>query len=270
MIEASELPVETTIETPQGTEKQPVLAIALGRGRTGKSTVLDLMTQLARGEGRKVTVVDADVRGRTLSGFYPPGTEGGALTPPSAHPGDMKEWLGDVIEEIGRDRGSVVLDLGGSGRVLQEMGREADMIRFSRKCQLEPLAVFLCGPDAGDLEHVMSIWEAGYFRPERSVLLLNQHLAPSYVTRNDAFAPIAARPELRAMIEQGLRVTTLPTLTLLSKVHELGLGILQAEAGERSDNVNTPLSLFDRARISSWSRGVRDSLQSIKAAEWLP
>ena len=80
---------------PEGllTDRSPVLAIRFGRGRTGGSTMLDLLVQLARAVGREVVVGDGDRRNPSLAGFYPPGMPGGASQPRSDEVPDVKDWM---------------------------------------------------------------------------------------------------------------------------------------------------------------------------------
>ena len=67
-----------------------------------------------------------------------------------------------------------MLDLGGGDRVLQEHGRDLRLVEFCARRGIEPLALYFLGSEDEDLRHVLSIWEAGYFRPRRTLLVLNE------------------------------------------------------------------------------------------------
>ena len=69
------------------------IAFRLSRGRTGGSTLLDILVQLARRDGREVIVGDGDRRNPTLAALYPPGQPGGASVPPTDDTQDMKDWI---------------------------------------------------------------------------------------------------------------------------------------------------------------------------------
>jgi len=60
------------IEVPDAylVPRDPVVGFRFGRGRTGGSTWLDTVIQLARVASRPVLVGDADRRNPTLSGLY--------------------------------------------------------------------------------------------------------------------------------------------------------------------------------------------------------
>ena len=77
--------METAAPHPAKSKVTPVdrqvLAVRMGRGRTGGSTLADWVIQTARHEGRPVSVGDGDRRNPTLAGLYPPGVPGGATQP---------------------------------------------------------------------------------------------------------------------------------------------------------------------------------------------
>src|SRR5689334_10085883 len=79
--------------------KKPVLAVRLGRGRTGGSTCLDLIIQRGRKKGRRVMVGDGDKRNPTLSTLYPPDQPDGATQPETDETADVKDW---ITAELGR------------------------------------------------------------------------------------------------------------------------------------------------------------------------
>ena len=75
-------------------------------------------------------------------------------------------------------RVSLILDLGGGDRVLQEYGRDLQLAEFCEAIGVKPLALCFTGPEPGDFDSVIATWKAGYFRPERSILILNEYLVP--------------------------------------------------------------------------------------------
>jgi hypothetical protein len=94
------------------TKRAPVLAVRLGRGRTGGTTFLDWLIQRARNQGRELIVADGDRRNADLAALYP----GQAMQPPSDDTGDVKEWITSVLIRMTETEQSVALDLGGGIR----------------------------------------------------------------------------------------------------------------------------------------------------------
>ncbi|MGE3743068.1 MAG: hypothetical protein AB7I59_26605, partial [Geminicoccaceae bacterium] len=93
----------------------PVLAVGLGRGSSGKSTVLAEMIWRAQAQGRSPIVADGDARSKTLSLLFPDAT-----APLSEEIADIKLWLTGLLNRAVKDQRSVVLDLGGGDRTLLE------------------------------------------------------------------------------------------------------------------------------------------------------
>ena len=147
----------------------PVLAVGLGRGFGGKSTGLSELVWRARNQGRDVIVADGDARSKTLASMFPDAT-----CPRSEELPDVKEWISDLLNRMIEEKRSAVLDLGGGDRVLQEYGRDLGLVEFCEEYGIEPLALYFLGPEEEDLKHVLSIWEAGYFRPKRTLLVTNE------------------------------------------------------------------------------------------------
>jgi hypothetical protein len=116
-----------------------------------------------------VIVADGDPRSRALAGLFPDA----ALAPSTGELPDIKTWLTRVLNRMIRDRRSAVLGLGGGDRVLREYGRDLRLVEFCARHGIEPLALYFLGPEE-DLRHVLSIWEAGYFRPARCLLVPNE------------------------------------------------------------------------------------------------
>src|SRR3954452_24861573 len=118
-----------TIEAPadRSVATAPVLAVGLGRGFGGKSTVLSELVWRARNQGRDVIVADGDARSTTLADLFP----GKAMRPPSEELADVKLWLSQVLNRMAKERQSAVLDLGGGDRVLMEYGRDLRLVSMA-------------------------------------------------------------------------------------------------------------------------------------------
>ena len=113
-------------------DSRPVLAIRLGRGRTGGSTFLDLLVQRTRRKGRTIRVADGDRNHATLSEWHPPGESGGALRPRGTEIGDVAEWVMEVVSQMALDQVSLVLDMGASDTVLEELAKQLSLCEFAK------------------------------------------------------------------------------------------------------------------------------------------
>lgn len=166
------LPLPEAFLKPRG----PAIAFRYGWGRTGGTTFLDLNIQLALAAGRVVLVGDGDRRNPTLSGLYPPGGKCAVLEPPASDEiADVKEWVTTSIGLAISQQRSLLVDISGD-RAMQEYGRDLGVVELCEAHGFDPIGFFSCGPEMDDFDHILAIWQAGYFRPRRSILVFNEHL----------------------------------------------------------------------------------------------
>ena len=259
-------PVENEKVTAKGPQ---VLAVRMGRGRTGGSTLVDWIVQCARQAGRPVVVGDGDRRNPTLAGLYPPGTAGGATQPATDETADVKDWITGGLGQMVASRTSLVLDLGGGDRVLAEYGRDLGLVDFCNAAGIEPLALFVSGPEMDDFEHVLTIWKAGYFKTPQSVLVLNEHLVTQGRTPAGAFDAIMSRPEMREMLRDGLVPLFMPRLPCMGEMRAAGLSFLDAVANKPGVN-GKPLDPVRQFMVATWHKKMLAAFEAVGALEWLP
>lgn len=247
----------------------PVVVVRMGRGRTGGSTALDWIVQIARHQGRSVVVADGDKRNPTLAGLYPPGTPGGALQPLSEESPDVVAWINDCLASVASDRVSLVLDLGGGDRVLAEVANDWPIVEFCEQRGIQTLAIYVCGPDQDDFEHILSIHRAGYFRAARCVLILNEHLVPRGKTPAGAFDAILARTEFLELVESGMQAVVMPRLACMDHVRAAGLSLMDAVANEPGLN-GKRLDPVRQFQVENWHKRMTEAFHNVGALEWLP
>jgi hypothetical protein len=240
----------------------PVLAVAAGRGGSGKSFALSELVWRAQSQGRRVIVADGDMRSSTLAEMFP-----AALSRPKSDAlPDKKEWLTEVFNRMLTEGVSAVVDLGGGEQVLQEYGNDLNIVALCRDLGIDPVAVYCLGPDVEDLNHVLSIWEGGYFRPDRAVLLLNEGAIRNGKTVGGAFEKTLSHPGLREMRESGVKMILLPRLACYDLVHASGKGFYEAAAGTGLD-----LSLqVQRIMVKRWLAALEQKRADHGILGWLP
>jgi len=57
-----------------------------------------------------------------------------------------------------------------------------------------------------DFDHILAIYRAGYFRTDRSILVMNESLVRAGKTARGAFDVIVKRPECRELAEGGNKI----------------------------------------------------------------
>ena len=222
------LPLPDAFLEPRG----PAIAFRYGRGRTGGTTFLDLTIQLALAAGRVVLVGDGDRRNPTLSGLYPPGSKCAVLEPPASDEiADVKEWVTTSIGLAISQQRSLIVDISGGDRAMQEYGRDLGVVELCEAHGFDPIGFFSCGPEMDDFDHILAIWQAGYFRPRRSILVFNEHLILQGRTPIGAFDAIMARPEFNELVAGGMNPIFLPRLPCMGEMRRAGLSLLDAATG---------------------------------------
>jgi hypothetical protein len=250
-------------------EKRRVMGIRLGRGRTGGSTFTDMLIQRARTAGRKVVIADGDLRNSTLAGLYPPGKEGGALQPQSDDLVDMKDLFTTALGRAVAEQASLMVDFGGGDRVMVEYGRELSLVEMSEGLGLVPLAIYVTGPEMDDFDHILSLWRSRVFRPEHSLLVLNEHLIPNGRSPAGAFRNIMARPEFSELADEGLNAIVLPRLPCMSHVRDAGLSLVDAMKG-RPGKHGEPLDPVRQFMVKHWLGRLETAFGEAGVLEWLP
>ena len=232
-----------SVAKPVVAASAPVLSVGLGRGFGGKSTLLMELAWRAEAAGRPVIVADGDSRSRTLADLFPD-----AVVPPSEELPDVKAWLSSVLNGMVKGKRSAVLDLGGGDRVLLEYGRDLRLVEFCGKRGIEPVAIYVLGPEAEDLRHCVAIWEAGYFNPRRVLLVLNEGVIREGRTVAGAFDATMDDPGFRKMVDAGARSFLLPRLACMDEIRRRGLSLHDAAAGQGAD----PLDPVESFMAEDW------------------
>lgn len=213
---------------PAAAVRRPVLAQRKGRGRLGGSRFLDLLVQRGRAAGRRVKVLDGDLRSRTLAEMYPAfdakgkPVRDGASAPSSEELPDMKTWLFDQLDAMVEDRLSRVLDLGGGDRVMQEFVRELPMATYCEEMGIDLVSLYMLGPDPEDFRHVREVIKAEGGDTTKIVLVLNEGVIRVGQSVVGVFDPLLHDPDLAALIGDGARVAMFRRLSCMDIVQASG------------------------------------------------
>jgi hypothetical protein len=249
--------------------RQLVLAVRHGRGRTGGSTFADFLIQRARREGRDIIVGDGDRRNATLAGLYPPGTAGGAQQPSSDQTPDVKDWIGQLVGKMVEDQASLIFDLGGGDQALAEFCRELSLSEFCESVGVAPLSIYMIGPDIEDFDHILTIHRSKAFEARRSVLVLNESLVRAGKTPEGAFDAILDRPEVMGMMEEGMRILFMPRIIHIDDVRRAGLSFYDAMEGKTGKG-GKPLDPLKQFSLKAWLGRMENQFSAEGIAGWLP
>lgn len=247
-------------------DRLPILWIALGRQRVGKTALLNTAVQYFRTRGNPIRVWNADQQNRshTLSVFFPDAEE-----VPNSGIEDGKTWIEGRIEDLIHHRYDAVLDVGGGATGFHRLVQEVPLLEAIEGSAVRVVGLFCVGPETADLDYLEQFAEADMFMPSASVIVLNSGLVLSGRSTMGAFKPIAEHRVIKSATEKGAQVAVLPALSCMSQVTDRGLTFQEALSGQAKPG-GQPLALFDRARVNRWwTRDVPGFFDSIPP-EWLP
>ena len=247
-------------------DSRPVLAIRLGRGRTGGSTFLDYLVQRARRKGRTIRVADGDRNHATLSEWYPPGESGGALRPRGTEIGDVAEWVTEVVSQMAADQASMVLDMGASDTVLEEHAKQMNLCEFCEALGIAPLAIYSLGPTRDDFNDAMTIYEKGYAQCERTLFVMNESLVENSKGAAGAFNFVMEDARYQA-IEHHVRSVVMPKLACMEAMRDEKLSVYEAADGERGAS-GRPMSLGHQFIVKTWINRMEARLSLVQ--DWSP
>ena len=246
--------------------RPPILWIALGRQRVGKTVLLNTAVQYFRGLGNPIRVWNADQQNRshTLSAFFPDAEEivGGGIE-------DSVAWMEARIEDQITNGYDAVLDVGGGVTGFAKLVQEVPLLEVVDNSRLTIVGTFCVGPERADLDYLEQFAQDERFLPPATVIVFNTGLILSGRSAKTAFAPIAESPALKRALRRGAQIAVLPALACMSQVTDRELTFVDALSGMGKGDAG-PLSLFDCARVNRWwSRDVPQFFNSIPD-EWLP
>ncbi len=247
-------------------ERRPVLVVSFGRGNVGKSFAQAEMAWRAMHYGRDVLVADFDPNSKTLRTLFPD-----AIRPDSVEMPDVKAAFAALLNRVAAGE-SAVVDFGGGDDFMREYAKELEVVEFAEMAGFDVVALFMLSPDRENLEHCLSVWESGHFRPKRSFALLNEGVIMSGKTVLGAFETTMNDPRFGRMVEAGVRPMLMPRLPcidlLKAKAEKAGnpglLNFYEAAAGKAG------LDLVEKFQVIKWLKLMEEKRKEIGVLEWLP
>lgn len=229
-------------------ERRPVLLIAVGRQRVGKTVFLNTTAQFLRAHGANVVLWNADQKNVThsLSHFHPDVAE-----PRSSSPEDVKAWLEQRFIELTTRGYNAIVDVGGGDTPLATLVDELPIVETLEEEGVRVVLVHVIGPETADLDYLAQFQLGRRFAPEATLLVLNKGLILTGRSEGVAFAEVKRQPAFLEALGNGAVVATFPRLPCMSEVTDKRLTFTEAMSGVAKDG-KPSLSLFDKQRVVRW------------------
>ena len=178
----------------------------------------------------------------------------------------MAEWVMEVVSQMALDQVSLVLDMGASDTVLEELAKQMSLCEFCEASGIAPLAIYSLGPTKDDFNDAMTIYEKGYARCERTLFVMNESLVENGKGVAGAFDFVMEEERYEA-IKRDVRSVMMPKLGCMKAMRDEKLSAYEAADGERGVS-GRPMSLAHQYVVKTWINRMEARLSLV--GEWLP
>ena len=260
-------PLRSEAQAPASTvdlSGRPKVWITIGRGKTGKSSLIRYAAEETTGAGRQVLLADMDRTNATLSSYF-----GGVQRPPEGDEEIVVKWLEKLLIFIMEKKVSAYIDIGGGDTTLRRLVSESpDLVNMLETAGVAVVAVYMLGPQTDDLSPLASLEAAG-FQPKATALVLNEALIDTAAPREQAFARVLRHSVFREAIGRGATPLWMPRLIPAGEIEARRVFYGQAATGvAREGRKQSALGPFDQARVRAWLANMRSELGGISS--WIP
>ncbi|MGH7119633.1 MAG: hypothetical protein ACREFP_11705 [Acetobacteraceae bacterium] len=266
-----EVPVglkRTVVSAGQGARGRPVkldlskrrkVWFCVGRGRTGKTTLIRWMAEKAAAASAPVVCIDMDRTNAALTSYIE-----GVQSLPTVDDAAGAQWLQRGLDSIVRSDASALVDLGGGDTILMKLVEEVPSLAGTLgEAGLEVVLSYLLGPQPDDLSPLATFAELG-FMPRATVLVLNEGLLGPGVSADTGFDVLRRHSVFRKAEAAGAAIVRFPRLSPAAEIERRRVHFAQARDGQGP----APLGPFDRARIRHWLERMDEEFAPI--ASWMP
>lgn len=268
---ATELDAPRAPDAAAGT--RGTIDVLLGRGRTGKTTWARWAIERARSAGRGVSIADGDRNNATLGSFYPD-----ASSPAASDDVTVTAWMEELAEGVIGTRGRLVLDMGGGDRSFATVAERHGFNDVLPAEGVDLTAWYFLAGGRDDFETLVFMEERG-FAPPRTVIVLNEGLAPAVPAGQDPFAAALRSKDVRKVLDRGAKLLRMPAVPLATMVEadDLYIGIREAAGGgvpKGDDGLPhpdaKPLNLWRRNELKRWLAAMEERHAEAGVLQWLP
>jgi hypothetical protein len=240
---------------------KPKVWLTIGRGKTGKTTLIRFLVEETIGAGRQVVIADVDRTNATLTSYFE-----GVQRPPEGDESSVSAWLERLLTFIMAKTLSAYIDLGGGDTTLRRLVAEVrDLVAMLEAAGVAVVAAYLLGPQTDDLSPLATLENAG-FQSAATALVLNEGLIEASLPREEAFARVLRHSVFREVVARGAVALWMPRLLPAGEIEARRVLFGQAATGvTREGRKQTPLGPFDQGRTRGWLDQMRAELAPVQS-----
>lgn len=242
-------------------DDKPKIWLTIGRGKTGKTTLIRFLVEEAMNADRPVVIADVDRTNATLASYFD-----GVQRPPDGDESTVAAWLEKLLTFVMTKKVSAYIDLGGGDTTLRRLVAEVSgLVEMMETSGVSVVAAYLLGPQTDDLSPLATLEAAG-FQPAATALVLNEGLIEPSQTREDAFARVVRHSAFRNATARGAVPLWMPRLLPAGEVEARRVLFGQAaQGGVREGRKQSPLGPFDQGRLRAWLEAMRSELAPVRS-----
>lgn len=238
---------------------RPKIIFVIGRGKTGKTTLLRWMAEKALDGDREFLMADIDPTNASFSSYFP-----NVSRPTGYDPVEVRAWLLRFIAYAVEQKNTAIIDLGGGDTALRSLLSEMPTI-FAEidAAGLAPVALYMSGPQPDDLAPIVTLSSHG-FAPEARAIIFNEGIAEAGLPRMQGFADVSHHPIVRGEVADGALVLWMPRLFAAAAVENRRASFSAARDGKTEVRLN----MFDRTRVKAWLEVMEQRFSGVTS--WMP
>jgi hypothetical protein len=243
---------------------KPKVWFTVGRGKTGKTTLLRFAAEEAAAADRRIVLADLDRANATLASYFQD-----VQRPPAGDEAGVTVWLEKLLTFVMTRKATALIDLGGGDTTLRRLVSEVpDLVPTLDRDGITAVAIYMLGPQPDDLAPLATL-EASGFQPAATLLVLNEGLMETPVSREEAFARVLRHSAFKAVVGRGAEMVWMPRLLPAGEIEARRILFGQAARGAvREGRRQTPLGPFDQARVRAWIHAIRAEFAGVST--WMP
>jgi hypothetical protein len=235
----------------------------IGRGKTGKTTLIRWICETALSSGSVFLMADMDPTNDTFSKYI----DGVARPDDAGEPALAVKFLERLLQHALEQKMSLAVDMGGGDTTLRSFFKQLpDLVALFESAGFAVVLVFTVGPQEEDLSPLATMAALG-FHGTVTAIVLNEGLVEVGETRLTAFDRTMRHSAFKAALTRGAVAVWMPKLLPAASVEIRRLQFRDAVEG-RTGMGTTPLGPFDRTRVSIWLRNMEANFSGIRT--WLP
>jgi hypothetical protein len=249
---------EPTIEHGVDLSGQPKIVLAVGRGKTGKTTLLRWIAEISAQRQGSAILADIDPTNKSFARYFDD-----VARPETDNPQAVTRWLQELIEHCVNERQSAIVDLGGGDTTLRTLAAEMPGLATQMEVVgVSPVMLYMVGTQPEDLAPAVTLRARG-FTAKAQAIVFNEVAIDAGMTRKSAFSRLMASSTFRDLASSSIQVW-MPRLHAAEAVESRQCTFMAARDG-LSD---PPLGLFDGARVRAWLDAMDRRFEGVRT--WIP